>query len=140
MSDGTAIEVTRVLPAAVDEVFRWWTEAELLSRWMSPAGSAYAEVDLRVGGSFRVVMKDADIEIDHTGEYLQIDRPRRLMFSWRSRYAGTSSLVTVSLQPDGPASTRLVIVHTGLPTEVATEHRSGWGAMADRLAMEIETR
>jgi uncharacterized protein YndB with AHSA1/START domain len=137
VSDGATVEVSRVLPAPAAQVFRWWTEAELLRRWMSPAGSVHAEVDLRVGGSFRIVMKGAEIEIDHTGEYLEIDRPHRLVFSWRSEYAGDSSLVTVTFHPEGPNATRLVIVHSGLPQPVATDHRSGWGAMADRLAAEM---
>jgi uncharacterized protein YndB with AHSA1/START domain len=138
MTAGTTIEVSRVLPAPVDEVFRWWTEPELLSRWMSPVGSVDAEVDLKVGGSFRIVMKDAGVEIDHTGEYLEIERPHRLTFTWRSQYAGASSQVTVSFEPEGPASTRLVIVHSGLPEAVAEEHLNGWGTMAHRLATEMQ--
>jgi uncharacterized protein YndB with AHSA1/START domain len=82
-------------------------------------------------------MTDGDIEIDHAGEYVEIDRPRRLVFTWRSEYAGPSSLVTVSFDAVGSSSTRLVIVHSGLPQGFAKEHQNGWGALAQRLAAEI---
>jgi uncharacterized protein YndB with AHSA1/START domain len=137
MTDETEIEITRLLPAPASEVFRWWTEADLLRRWMSPVGSVEAEVDLRVGGTFRILMKDGDVAIDHVGEYLEIDRPRRLVFTWRSQYAGPSSVVTVSFQSEGSSSTRLVIVHSGLPPGAAEEHQGGWGAIARRLANEM---
>ena len=137
MIEQQSVEVSRLLPAPADEVFRWWTEVDLLRRWMSPVGSVEAAVDLRVGGAFRIVMKDAGVEIEHTGEYLEIDRPRRLVFSWRSQYTGGASLVTVSFEPVGHASTRISILHSGLPKPAATGHRSGWGAMTDRLAEEL---
>lgn len=137
MTDRESIEVSRLLPAPIEEVFSWWTEVDLLKRWMSPVGSVDATVDLRVGGSFRIVMNDAAMEIDHAGEYLEIDRPRRLVFSWRSRYTDGVSLVTVSFEPVDVSSTRVSILHSGLPAPVAGDHGSGWGAMTDRLAAEL---
>ena len=137
MTGEATIEVSRVLPAPVDEVFRWWTDEELLGRWMSPTGSVDAEVDLRVGGSFRIVMKDAGMQIDHTGEYFEIDRPHRLVFSWRSPYTGGATMVSVSFEAEGRTSTRLVIVHSGLPEAVADGHQGGWGTMAGRLAAAL---
>lgn len=137
MTDSGTVEVRRSLPAPVEEVFRWWTEPDLLRRWMSPTGSVEAEVDLRVGGAFRIVMKDAGIEIDHFGEYLEIDPPGRLAFTWQSPYTGGASLVTVSLERDGDAGTRLLIVHARLPEDVARAHAGGWTAMAGRLADDM---
>jgi uncharacterized protein YndB with AHSA1/START domain len=135
MSD---IEVTRLLPAPPDEVFRWWTEAELLERWMSPLGSVEADIDLRVGGSFRIVMRHSGFEIDHTGEYLEIDRPRRLVLSWHSRYTAGPSQVTISFQAEGQHGTRLLIVHSGLPDDAANDHRGGWATMVGRLLTEMQ--
>jgi uncharacterized protein YndB with AHSA1/START domain len=54
-----ALVVERVLPAAPDEVFDAWTTPSRMAAWMSPIGAAEAEVDLRVGGSFRVVISTA---------------------------------------------------------------------------------
>ena len=137
MIDTNQIEVRRVLPAPLDEVFRWWTEPALLQRWMSPTGSVEADIDLRVGGRLRIVMKDAAVEIEHHGEYVEIDPPRHLVFTWHSRYTAGGSLVTVTLEPAGEASTRVLIVHSRLPPAAATSHAGGWSAMLERLEREL---
>ena len=72
-----ALVVERVLPASPGEVFDAWTTPSRMATWMSPVGAAEAEVDLRVGGSFRVVMVEAQLE--HRGEYLEIDPPKRIV-------------------------------------------------------------
>jgi uncharacterized protein YndB with AHSA1/START domain len=137
VTEAVSVDIRRTLPASIDEVFRWWTQPDLLERWMSPSGSVEAHVELRVGGTFHIVMKDAGVEIDHRGEYLEIDPPRRLVFTWESRYTAGASVVTVSLERDGDACTRLQIVHSRLPEDVASGHAGGWGAMADRLEKEL---
>ena len=117
------------------DVFRWWTEAELLREWMSPIGTVEAEVDLRVGGAFRIVMKSGDTVIDHVGEYIEIERPTRLVFTWRSRFTGPqASLVTLELVPDGDDATLLRLLHSRLLEAAVISHRDGWGSMLDRLA------
>ena len=137
MIETNQVEVQRVLPASVDEVFRWWTEPALLQRWMSPVGTVDADIDLRVGGHLRIVMKDGAVEIEHHGEYVEIDPPRRLVFTWNSRYTGGGSLVTVSLEPDGERSTRVLIVHSQLPLAAAESHAGGWAAMLERIEREL---
>lgn len=132
-SGSGAVEVRRRLPAPVEDVFRWWTETERLREWMSPVGTVEVEVDLRVGGDFRIVMRGEGMAIEHTGEYLEIDPPRRLVFTWLSRYTGTEpSLVTVELMPHEGA-TELKLIHERLPEDVAASHARGWGSMLDRL-------
>jgi len=128
-----ALEIERRLPAPVDEVFRWWTEPERLQEWMSPVGTVEAEVDLRVGGSIRIVMRGDGMVIEHQGTFLEIVPPRRLVFTWMSPYTGPQpSVVTVELEPDGGA-TRLRLIHQQLPEAAMTSHRGGWGAMLNRL-------
>jgi uncharacterized protein YndB with AHSA1/START domain len=121
------------MPARPSEVFAAWTTPERMATWMSPKGAAEAEVDLRVGGRFRVIMVDAD-RLEHTGEYLEVDPPRRLVFTWASPYTGPEpSVVTVELHPHGDG-TRLVLRHERLPAEAVEGHRGGWGRMLERLA------
>lgn len=140
------IEIRRRLPAPIGEVFRWWTEADLLRQWMSPRGKVDAEVDLRVGGMLRVVMKGEGMVIEHVGEFTEIEEPGRLAFTWSSPYTGARpSLVTVTLEPDGDGATWLRLVHAELPESVAGSHRGGGGAMLHRLegvisAVEVEPR
>ena len=132
-----ALVVERVLPASPDEVFDAWTTPSRMAVWMSPVGAAEAEVDLRVGGSFRVVMVEARLE--HTGEYVEIDRARRLVFTWVSPFTGTKpSVVTVELYPHDDG-TRVVLTHERLPADVVDGHRDGWGTMIERLARTLAT-
>jgi uncharacterized protein YndB with AHSA1/START domain len=127
-----ALVVERVLPASPDEVFNAWTTPSRMAAWMSPVGAAEAEVDLRVGGSFRVVMVEARLE--HRGEYLEIDRPGRLVFTWVSPFTGAEpSLMTVEMLPHDDG-TRVVLTHERLPEDVVDGHRDGWGTMVGRLA------
>ena len=69
-----------------------------MAQWMTPAGTASAEVDLRVGGRFRLVMAYEHLRIEHTGEYQVIKPPALLVFTWRSEFTGMrDTLVTVRL-------------------------------------------
>lgn len=138
MSGSGVIEIQRRLPAPVGEVFRWWTEADRLQQWMVPEGSVDAKVDLRVGGSFQIVMRGDGMVIEHVGEYIEIEEPRRIVFTWASPYTGPRpSLVTVELEPDGEHGTHLRLIHAELPESVADSHRGGWRAMLVRLDMAI---
>jgi uncharacterized protein YndB with AHSA1/START domain len=135
--EDTSLELRRVLSATAEEVFAAWTDSDLMGQWMSPVGHAEVDVDLRVGGGFLVVMGAEDRRIEHSGQYLEIDPARRLVFTWRSPYTGPEpSLVTVELQPaeDG---TELLLTHERLPEDQVEPHTGGWGRMLDRLAEEV---
>ena len=86
-----------------------------------------AEVDARVGGEFRIVMVRDAAEQLHTGRYLEIDRPRRLVFSWSSPATGhRDSIVTVTFRARGGA-TLVEIRQVGLPDDEARAgHEEGW--------------
>ncbi|HEV2027711.1 MAG TPA: SRPBCC domain-containing protein [Candidatus Dormibacteraeota bacterium] len=141
MSGPGVIEIRRRLPAPVAEVFRWWTEADRLREWMSPVGTVEAEVELRVGGALRIVMRGEGTVIEHFGKYIEIDPPRRLVFTWASPFTGAEpSLVTLELEPEGADATQLLLVHSRLPESVAKSHRDGWGTMLDRLSGKVRAR
>ena len=133
-----AVEVRRVLPAAPRDVFRAWTDPDLLARWMTPVGEAEATVDLRPGGVFRVVMRGEGRTIEHTGEYLEVEPPHRLAFSWLSPYTGgRPTRVTVMFEAAG-AETAVTLIHELLPADAVDSHQGGWGRMLERLAAALE--
>jgi uncharacterized protein YndB with AHSA1/START domain len=132
------VVVERVLPGTPEEVFAAWTTAETLRKFMCPNSDvtvAHVDVDPRVGGRFRILMRDEGRDIDHRGEYRVLEPGRRLAFTWIS--AGTferESLVTIELTPL-EEGTKLVLVHEPLPTEdLGERHRRGWTTIVDKLA------
>ena len=83
---GYVVRIERTFAAPVEEVFDAWTSPEVMRRWFHPGpdwGTPQAEVDLRVGGRVRVVMRRPDgTEASAHGEYSLIDRPHRLVMTW----------------------------------------------------------
>jgi uncharacterized protein YndB with AHSA1/START domain len=80
------VRIERTFDAPAEDVFDAWTSEEVISRWFKPKQGwreAEAEVDLRVGGTVRVVMRTPDGEpVRAGGEYTLIERPNRLAFTW----------------------------------------------------------
>ena len=127
--------VRRLIPVPRDRVFAAWLDPISLAQWMCPGdvGSATAEVDARVGGRFRIVMNHGRGSDEHAGEYLTIDRPSLLVFTWISKATnGLPTTVTVELlERDG--GTELVLTHRRLPPEKIDDHRKGWTDIARKL-------
>lgn len=121
----------RTVAASQEEVFRAWSDPAALADWMRPSegmAPATVEVDFRVGGRFRIVMH-GERDYVQEGEYLEIDPPRRLVFTWVSAFLPDEEAhtrVTVTLEPDG-AGTRIRLVHDQLPEGDAYDgHVEGW--------------
>jgi uncharacterized protein YndB with AHSA1/START domain len=128
-----SLRLTRTILASVEEVFAAWTEPEQMMKWACPApgGLKSVDADLRVGGSYRIVM-DIDGEA-HTafGVYREIDRPSRLVYTWdweQETHAMGETVVTVEFTPEGDG-TRVSLTHEGFPTGEAHDgHAEGWTA------------
>jgi len=107
---------------------------------MAPGSIAVAELEMdpRPGGTFRLVMRRERDEITHTGEYREVDPPRRLVFTWKSPAThGRETVVTVEFHERGDA-TELVLTHEELTDEHSADgHREGWTSIAERLALYL---
>jgi uncharacterized protein YndB with AHSA1/START domain len=116
-------------------VFAAWLDPASLALWMCPGDvqHAEAEVDARVGGQFRILMRHGRDGYEHRGEYLVIDRPSRLSFTWISTATEfRPTVVTVELHEQGDA-TELVLTHQGLAAASASDHRKGWSDIVRKL-------
>ena len=137
-----ALTVRREIAAPAAELFDAWLDPSKLSSFMRPGDTKRSDVkvDPRVGGEFQIVMYTPKGSVPHTGAYQEITRPRRLVFTWNSPYAGDhGSLVTVDFNAKG-RSTEIVITHERLPSEeMVTAHSGGWTSILDRLAGEYVT-
>jgi hypothetical protein len=73
-------------------------------------------------------------DVEHTGEYLEIDRPKRLVFSFAvPKYSSTYTRVAIDIAPAG-AGCDLTLVHEGVLPEYQERTQSGWTAILDALA------
>ena len=135
----TSLRVTRVIQADPDTVFRAWTEPEQMKRWSCPEGGTVLDVavDLKVGGRYRIVMQPAETGLHNAvGEYREIDRPRRLVYTWdweEEEYRVGETIVTVDFNAIGDA-TEVVITHELFPNAEAKDgHEQGWTSCLNRL-------
>jgi uncharacterized protein YndB with AHSA1/START domain len=130
VTDEFAVTVRRQIAAPADDLFDAWLDAQSLGTWLRPSGvrETRAETDPRVGGTFRIVMVDDESSMEHTGTYREIDRPRRLVFTWSSPATRfRDSIVTVTFEPSSDDSTVIEIYQVGLPDEEARAgHQAGW--------------
>jgi uncharacterized protein YndB with AHSA1/START domain len=139
--DAGTLRLERTFEAPAQAVFEAWTSADMLRRWW-PAGSDWetpvAEVDVRVGGRLRLVMRSPDgEEFGGGGEYVEITPPKRLVFTWswdgQAGHEGVQLIeVELSERPDG--TTTVVLTNRGLEDEQSKRtHRAGWEASFDNL-------
>lgn len=136
MQTGSDIRVTVVhrFEAAPERVFDAWLSPGLLGQWMFGAKLRDEEilrisVDGRVGGSFSFLVRRQGEEIDHVGKYLEIDRPRRLVFTWGIG-EGDSSRVVIDIVPSGTGC-ELTLTHELHPdwADYTARTEAGWTKM-----------
>ena len=145
MSVGPVLRLERTFDAPREEVFAAWTSPEVLRRWWA-AGPGWectgAEVDLRVGGRYRLGMRESPEQPPYVvgGEYLEVDPPERLVYTWtwegdpESQQGSRESVVTVRFLAAGSGTT-VELVHEGFATpEVRDRHAHGWMGVLDSLA------
>jgi len=140
------LRLERTFDAPADAVFDAWTNPEVLRRWwvVDPAWrTPVAEVDLRVGGAYRLSMEDPDAGTRHTvgGEYREVLRPERLVYSWswEQDAGGTPhvSTVTVRFLAEGERTT-VVLEHFELESRQSRDsHRAGWEGCLESLQARI---
>lgn len=134
--------VRRTIQASAERLFAAWTAPRHLTRWWGPGEITCpeAEIDLRVGGRYRLANRMPDGRIDWiTGTFEAIEPPRRLVYSWGIGEGTTSpERVTVRFEPQGDA-TEVIVRHERIPTPAArASHRAGWQACLTGLAAYLE--
>ena len=87
MTENRTLRMERTFEAPAQAVFDAWTSEEVIRRWWHAEHdweTTEAEVDLRVGGAVRVVMRNPheDVEYGGGGNYTEIEPPTRLAFTW----------------------------------------------------------
>ena len=143
MNATQTLHIERTFQAPAEAVFDAWTSEEVLLRWWHAGHdweTAEAEVDLRVGGVVRVVMRDPhkDAEYGGGGNYTEIEAPTRLAFTWTWDGDTRQTLIEVDFrETDG--ITTVSFTHSRLwDEEAARDHEDGWGKLFDNLERALE--
>jgi uncharacterized protein YndB with AHSA1/START domain len=129
----TELNFTRTIPATPERVWRAWTTDTELAGWMWPAAwNSEAEVDLRIGGRYRL---HSDVHgRGLSGEFVALEPPTRLVQTFKWDEDDYETLVTVTFAPDGSGGTELTILHERFTSQdEADQHLQGWDDCVDRL-------
>jgi uncharacterized protein YndB with AHSA1/START domain len=134
--------VRRSIRASPERIFDAWTEPKHLRQWWGPKSveCVDAEVDLRVGGHYRIANQFPDGKILWiSGEFEAIERPHRLVYTWRvGAEQATVERVTVTFEARGEA-TEIIVMHERIPTEAMRDmHEQGWVGCLDGLVDYLE--
>jgi uncharacterized protein YndB with AHSA1/START domain len=144
----TSVCLVRRIAARQAIVFEALITAEGIRSWWGPddGPATSAEVDARVGGGFRVRFRTVDgLEHECAGEFLEIERPRRVVMSWRWTRNGQieehdrESRVEIRLRAV-ETGTELTLVHSLLSDEnSARAHEGGWDGALQKLIRQFPT-
>jgi uncharacterized protein YndB with AHSA1/START domain len=138
---GSTIRMTRSVDAPVEEVFAAWTDPALMTRWYAPTDeytTPIAEVDLRVGGNYRVAMKHKDRPNPAivSGQYCSLSPPTSISFTWAWETLSASipeTQVTIDLRPT-PGGSEMTLTHERFrDEELRQKHEEGWTGCLGRL-------
>lgn len=137
------VRVTRRFDASAERVFDAWLDAEMARRFLfatSTGQMVRAEIDPRVGGTFNFTDRRDGVDVVHMGEYLEIDRPRRLVFTF---HVGTDSQelsrVSIDIAPAGTGC-ELTLTHEMDPKWAQFKERTlaGWTMILGNLAAAVD--
>jgi uncharacterized protein YndB with AHSA1/START domain len=138
VTDNKTLRIERTFQAPAEAVFEAWTSEEVLRRWWHEEHdweTTEVEVDLRVGGALRVVMRNPhkDAVYGGGGTYTEIERPTRLAFTWI--WDGNTRRTLIELdfeETDGITTVRFTQSRLW-DEEAVRAHERGWGKFFDNL-------
>lgn len=134
------VQVTRRFSASAERVFDAWLDPNTVGKWLfaTPTGKmSKVKIDARVGGSYVIVENREGVDVEHVGEYLEIDRPRRLVFTLKvPKYSQESTKVTVEIRAL-ESGCELTLTHEGVLPDYIASTTSGWNMILDQLAATL---
>ncbi|HXQ13673.1 MAG TPA: SRPBCC domain-containing protein [Caulobacteraceae bacterium] len=140
VAEAQRLTMTRRFDASPERLFDAWTDPRLAHGWLftTPDSEAHsAEIDLRIGGAWKIVDRRGGTDYTALGEYLEIDRPRRLAFSFgMPQFSPAFDKVTVEIAADGDGAI-MTLTQEGLPPAYIPATEDGWAKMFDALSVQL---
>ncbi|HYZ33613.1 MAG TPA: SRPBCC domain-containing protein [Crenalkalicoccus sp.] len=131
--------ITRSFEAPASVLFALWSDPEHVKRWMGPANFTCpeAEIDFRIGGAYRVMIKSAEHgENWFGGIYREIERNKRLVFTFAwdndGPSAGVETLVTITFEERGGRTVQTFHQRPFMTVERRDSHVEGWNEAFDK--------
>jgi len=132
------LNISKIIHAPIEKVFDAWLNPIMLSKFMTPMpGMPESDVenDARQGGSFTIIMHVGDEKLPHTGEYLEINRPNKLVFTWASHRSPDDSRVTLNFNRIDDHKTEVLLSQVKfIDEEARSDHEGGWSNILDKLS------
>ncbi len=136
------VRVTHVFNAPPERVFDAWLDPATARRWLfkTPTGqSVRTEIDPRVGGRFTIVDRRDGEDVEHTGQYLQIERPRRLVFEFAvPKYSSKVTRVSIDIVENG-AGCEVTLLHDDIAQDQVARTENGWATTLRGLESALGT-
>ena len=134
-----SVNINKTIHGPIEKVFDAWLNPKLLAKFMKgmpDKTDTDVEIDAREGGRFTFVMHVDDDKIAHTGEYVEISRPDKLVFTWVSRYSTIdNSTVTLNFTKIDENRTNISLLHVKfIDQESRAAHEGGWRCILDKLS------
>jgi uncharacterized protein YndB with AHSA1/START domain len=135
-----ALVVRRTIMASASRVFEARTQPEQLRRWWGPrpVTCSAAELDVRVGGAYRIGNQLPDGTVLWiSGTFEIVEPPHRLVYTWEIEREGAPSpersRVSVRFEPRA-GGTEVIVVHEAIDTEeTRVDHEQGWNGCLQNL-------
>lgn len=133
-----SVRVSRLFGAAPERIFDVLLDVDGVRSFLFASrnsAATRARIDARIGGGFRIVRRRPEGEVEYSGEYLEIERPYRLVASLSvERYAQWDDRVIVELAPVAGQSLLVLTHELSLPSPAERSRvRDGWTRVLDRL-------
>ncbi len=150
MAETVEARVEQSFLASPERVFDAWLEPDLVTQWMSAALKQLGlsgdirrlEIDAHVGGQFTFSDMREGGEAVHWGTYLEIDRPRKLVFTWFTsdeEEQENSSVVTLTIEPDGNGCIATIVHSMDVKNaKFVPQCEKGWGGMLGQIGEATE--
>lgn len=135
------LRITRHFDACPERVFDAWLDPATAGRWLysAPNGEMVkVAIDARVGGHFCFRDRRDGEDVDHVGEYLEIERPRRLVFTFAvPKYSEATTKVSIDIVPVG-SGCELSLLHEDVLPQWADATQEGWGGILAKLEQKLQ--
>jgi uncharacterized protein YndB with AHSA1/START domain len=141
-NDPIRIRVSRRFRASPERVFDAWLDERTAGRWWfaTPTGKMQSvKIDGRVGGAFRIVERRGDIDADHFGTFIELDRPRRIVLDFATDREHAPTRVTIEITPVKGGGCELTLSHDLSPewAEYKDRANQGWTMILENLEKSL---